>query len=81
MLNDLLFGPAEDPEPLPDIAKCGNCGWEGHPSDCDTEEDGDWESGHYDVHICPKCRSVWIEYDMSPEQGGKWNEWQERKTK
>jgi hypothetical protein len=68
-------------EPTPDIAKCGECGWTGTTTDCDTEQDGTWEEGYYDVDLCPKCEDGGcIEYDMTPERMIEWEKWQERKA-
>jgi len=44
-----------DDEPPVDIAICSVCGWQGVTSECDIEQDGTWEEGYYDVHLCPKC--------------------------
>ncbi len=61
-------------EPLPDIASC-ECGWRGEWSDCETETEGDWENGYYDVCICPNCDYGCLEPDMSDVQGEIWHEW------
>ena len=39
----------------PDMCTCATCGWKGLVSDCDTEQDGDWETGYYDSSLCPVC--------------------------
>jgi hypothetical protein len=39
----------------PNTAICSACGWEGPIADCDTETEGTWEEGFYQIHICPKC--------------------------
>ena len=49
-LNEVL-----DPTPHPDMCKCSECGWEGPVHECPTEQEGDWESGYYDIDVCPKC--------------------------
>ena len=69
-----------DPEPIPDIAICSECGWRGPASECESEQDGDWETGYYDVHVCPKCDSGGCidAYDMSEDQLKKWNAWDKR---
>ena len=69
-----------DPQPLPDIAICSECGWRGPSSECETEEDGDWETGYYDVHVCPKCEDGGCtdNYDMSPEQLKNRTAWDKR---
>lgn len=69
----------EDPtlEPKPDIAICSECGWRGDISECGTDKEGDWESGYYDVHICPKCVDGGCidDYDMSPSVEIDWWLW------
>lgn len=65
-----------DKEPLPDLASCFDCDWSGKVSECDTEEEeGDWESGYYQVEICPKCGGG-IEYDMSDIRISEWEAWE-----
>jgi len=70
----------DDPEPKLDIAICSECGWKGPVSECDVENDGDWESGYYEVHLCPKCEDGRCidEYDFSPKQRKLWDKWNER---
>jgi len=68
----------KDPEPLPDLADCEECGWHGKVIDCVKEEEGTYEEGFYIADICPECGSG-VMYDMSIEQVEKWNEWYERK--
>lgn len=41
--------------PEPDVAMCSSCGWRGKVYRCPVEQEGDWESGYYDIHLCPKC--------------------------
>ena len=67
-------------QPLPDIAICSECEWRGPVSECDLEQDGDWETGFFDVHVCPNCDSGGCidDYDMSPEQSKKWIAWDKR---
>lgn len=50
------------PEPVLTMATCTECGWTGRIEDCDTEEDGDWETGYVTVHVCPVCDEGGIEY-------------------
>jgi len=39
-----------------DMCKCGNCGWEGKCSDCETDWESDgWEMPQYQIHLCPNC--------------------------
>lgn len=64
-------------EPRPDIGCCSVCG-EGFPvCDLKTEQDGDWETGYYDIHICPKCPDGGCidDYTMSVEQAEEWWKW------
>lgn len=51
----LILDPNYIPQPKMDMCKCSNCGWSGKVSDCEIEQDGDWETGYYDVPMCPKC--------------------------
>lgn len=64
-------------EPKPDIAHCSNCDWEGPASECEQEEDGDWESGYYMIDLCPKCEDGGCvdDYSMSEERAEEWNVW------
>jgi len=68
-----------DKEPKPDIAICSQCGWRGPISECgiDPYGDGDWESGYYPSHLCPKCEDGGCidDYDMSEERLKEWEEW------
>ena len=52
---DKLFALESSKEPLPDIAICSQCCGCFPVEECNTEQDGDWESGYYDIHLCPKC--------------------------
>ena len=62
-------------EPTPDIAICESCKWTGNVNECLTEQEGDWESGYYNIDICPKCNEAISDYDMTPETLKKWEEW------
>ena len=79
-INELLgkIAKPKDNEPQPDLAECEDCKWSGDISECVKGEDGDWESGYYEIDECPKCGGV-VNYDMSAEVGNKWNEWYENK--
>ncbi len=57
-------------EPGPDMGECSECGWKGPLKDCPMEDDGDYESGYYQVPVCPKCDDGGCldRYDYSPEQ-------------
>ena len=65
------------PEPESDIAICSECGWEGPVSECQTDQEGDWESGYYTIHLCPKCEDGGCidDYDMTPECLKEWEKW------
>lgn len=67
----------ESVEPMPDIAICSECGWKGPVSDCETDQEGDWESGYYLIHLCPKCEDGGSidDYDMSETQLKEWKLW------
>lgn len=69
-------------EPSPDLATCSDCQQQFKISDCPIEIDGDWETGYYDVPICPKCEDGGCldTYDYSPEQFKKLKEWENAKT-
>lgn len=68
-------------EPSPDIAVCSECGWRGSVSECETEKDGDWESGFYDAHLCPKCEDGGCidDYSMTKEIAAEWVAWKDKK--
>ena len=70
-----LFDIAE--EPPADIAICADCGWRGYTSECETELEGDWESGYYSIHLCSKCEDGGCvdSYDRSPENLKEWEIW------
>ena len=67
--------------PKPDLALCDACGWEGLPSKCAIEEDGDWESGYYSVHICPDCSGEILDYVMSEARLEEWRLWKSSQKK
>jgi hypothetical protein len=72
----------EETEPMPDIAICCICNWKGPTSECPVGQDGDWESGYYNIHLCPKCEGGGCidDYDMTSERAREWNEWYDRKV-
>jgi len=69
-----------DAEPLVDLCKCSECGKTFHIKDCKTEEDGDWENGYYQVHICPVCPNGGCidDYNYSKKQYKKLVEWEKK---
>ena len=66
-------------EPLADLAQCMDCDWKGLVTETSIGEDGDWESGYYLVHLCPRCGGG-VEYDMSTERLTEWSEWDNRNS-
>ena len=36
-------------------AICSTCGGNFPIEDCETEQEGSYEEGYHDVHICPVC--------------------------
>jgi len=56
-VNDLMLLEVIDldSEPLPDIAICSGCHWEGPVCKCEVGQEGDWESGYYSIYLCPQC--------------------------
>jgi hypothetical protein len=38
-----------------DSGTCAVCGWSGLLSSCETEDEGDWETGYFPVPMCPTC--------------------------
>lgn len=69
-------------EPLPDIAKCSKCGWKGSVDKCETDSEGDWETGYYNIHLCPKCEDGGCvdDYSMSKKRAKEWNLWYAKKN-
>lgn len=78
-----IEGKVAESEPCPDIACCSECNKKFDVADCPTEEDGDWESGYYTVHVCPECPDGGLvdDYDMSDKRATEWNEWHEQQKK
>jgi hypothetical protein len=54
-------------KPIPDMALCQECRWEGAISDCIKGEDGNWESGYYLAAECPECGGA-VEYYFSDDE-------------
>ena len=75
--NKPLFEYFKNKEPKCDLCRCSNCGWEGKTSDCETDEEGDWESGYYTIDLCPECDDGGCidDYDMSDERLDEWDAW------
>lgn len=67
--------------PAPDIAICSKCGWRGPTTECERDEEGDWESGYRMIDLCPKCDDGGCidDYDMSEERQKSWEAWMENK--
>lgn len=70
-------------EPKPDIGVCSICEGRFMVHELKTEKEGDWETGYYDIHVCPKCPGGGCidDYDMSPEVAEAWNKWYENENK
>ena len=68
-------------EPKEDIARCTNCNWSGNVLECELDQEGDWESGYYDIHLCPKCEDGGCvdDYSMSEERFKEWDIWHKNK--
>ena len=77
LLKILTSESLNNEEPLPDMAICSICGWKGKVSDCETDEEGDWESGYYVVHLCPVCEDGGCidDYFMSRKKSVEWRNW------
>ena len=46
---------ADDPTPLLDCGSCSECGWSGKLSDCEKEQEGNYEEGYVWAVYCPEC--------------------------
>ena len=64
-------------KPLCDIGICSECGWRGDVINCRIEQEGSWEEGYHDVHLCPVCKDGGCidDYDYSTKQYIKWVKW------
>ena len=73
----------DNKQPKPDIAICSDCGWRGPVEECLKGQDGDWESGYFEIDECPKCDNGGCieDYDMTPERLEEYNKWYDRKMK
>ena len=78
---DIILSHDADREPRPDIGVCLKCGWKGDVSDCEVDEEGNFEDGYYMIHLCPNCDDGGdIDYKMSEERAKEWQEWRISKT-
>ena len=78
-IGDLDIKDIKDKEPSCDLVECYKCNQSYDIADCPTDHEGDWETGYYLVHSCPKCGDDGEpDYTMSMEQAEKWNAWFER---
>ena len=68
--------------PSPDLGTCCECGKTYNLSELETEPEGDWETGYYDVVLCPICpNGGYIDYyDYSDEQRKLYEEWRREKA-
>jgi hypothetical protein len=84
-IGELLDLAQNKTAPPADIAICSICGWRGPTSECEIDQEGDWESGYYSIHLCPKCEDGGCidDYDMTPKRQKEWEEWnlQQQKEK
>lgn len=64
-------------EPKPDLGCCSICGECFPVNTLKTDRDGDWETGYYDIHLCPKCPNGGCidDYTMSNERIEEWMKW------
>ena len=72
------------PEPGCDIAKCTahDCDWKGSIDDCPIGQYGDYETGYYDILLCPEClerdgSESEVEPGMSKSRCAEWRAWYE----
>jgi len=77
ILRELIKITDPNPQPTPDLAKCSKCGWKGSVEKCYKGEDGDWESGYFEIDLCSVCEDGGCidDYDMSEQRGKEWEEW------
>ena len=67
-------------EPCCDIIVCGKCHGTYMLSECPTEPEGDFETGYYTIHTCPKCEDGGEpEYNMSEQRANEWCEWNDKR--
>jgi len=69
-------------EPLPDLGKCSDCGKTYKLSGCPTDVEGDWETGYFNVVICPVCEDGGCidDYFYSKKQMKKYLKWENNLT-
>ena len=69
----------ENTQPQCDMGSCGNCGWKGPLSVCEIGKEGDYESGYYDIPLCPICPDGGCidDYFYSSEQRLELEKWEE----
>lgn len=74
-----IFDQIQESKRLPscDMARCSDCGGEFLIADCPMEQDGDWETGYFDVPVCPVCEDGGCldDYFCTPERAELINEW------
>lgn len=64
-------------EPQPDIAICSICGWKGSINLCHIDEEGDFETGYYLIHLCPVCEDGGCidNYEYSLKAAQEYDKW------
>jgi hypothetical protein len=74
---------APQTEPGFDIGICSECGWRGLLTNCDTEQDGDWEHGYFESPLCPVCKDGGCidDFDYSPKQLIRYNQYRKAREK
>jgi hypothetical protein len=64
----------------PDRAQCSHCSRKFWVKDLETEKEGDWENGYYDIHVCPRCDDGGCidVYYFSAKQEKRWLAWKKK---
>ena len=83
-LNDMIermhIISIEKQRPSPDLGNCSDCGKTFKIEDCPTEIDGDWETGYYEVPVCPVCKDGGCidDYSYSRKQMKEYRNWESK---
>ena len=68
-LDELIAEHAPQPdEPDMDMASCAECQGSWPVSYLKMEQDGDYESGYYNYHLCPDCEDGGAIEDYYPSE-------------